>query len=79
VVVLEQGGLTNCYGAMLTDEVQRRLFDYLDHPVVRIHGGESSPSVSKMLERAAFVGQEEIRQAFVKMMADKGVALSAVS
>ena len=79
VVVLEQGGLTNCYGAMLTDEIQRRLFDYLDHPVVRIHGGESSPSVSKVLERAAFVGKEEIREAFAKMIADKGVALSAVS
>jgi 2-oxoisovalerate dehydrogenase E1 component len=79
VVMLEQGGLTNCYGAMLTDEVQRRLFDYLDHPVARIHGGESSPSVSKVLERAAFVGDEEIREAFAKMMADRGVAPSALS
>ena len=79
VVMLEQGGLTNCYGAMLTDEVQRRLFDYLDHPVARIHGGESSPSVSKVLERAAFVGDEEIREAFAKMIADRGVAPSAVS
>ncbi|MBL4826859.1 MAG: hypothetical protein JKY66_03965 [Spongiibacteraceae bacterium] len=75
VVVLEQGGLTNSYGAMLTDEVQRRLFDYLDHPVARIHGGESSPSVSKVLERAAFVGDVEIRNAFAKLLADKGVAL----
>ena len=73
VVVLEQGGLTNSYGAMLTDEVQRRLFDYLDHPVARIYGGESSPSVSKVLERSAFVGEEEIGQAFAKMVQDKGV------
>ena len=73
VVVLEQGGLTNSYGAMLTDEVQRRLFDYLDHPVARIYGGESSPSVSKVLERSAFVGEEEIGQAFAKMVEDKGI------
>ena len=74
VVVLEQGGLTNSYGAMLTDELQRRLFDYLDHPVERINGGESSPSVSKVLERSALVGEEEISHAFTKMMKDKGVA-----
>lgn len=79
VVVIEQGGLTNCYGAMLTDEVQRRMFDYLDHPVARIHGGESSPSVSRALERAAIVDNEKIREAFAKMIADKGFALSAVS
>ena len=74
VVVLEQGGLTNSYGAMLTDELQRRLFDYLDHPVERINGGESSPSVSKVLERSALVGEEEISHAFTKMIKDKGVA-----
>lgn len=75
VVVLEQSPLTVSYGAMLTDEIQRRFFDYLDQPVQRIHGGESSPSVSKVLERAAFVGAEEIRTGFVKMMADKGEPL----
>ena len=44
VVMLEQGPLTASYGAMLTDEVQRRFFDDLDQPVARIHGGESSPA-----------------------------------
>ena len=78
VVVLEQGGLTNSYGAMLTDELQRRTFDYLDHPVIRINGGEASPSVSKVLERAAFVGDEEIRAAFGEMMAAKGAPLKAI-
>jgi 2-oxoisovalerate dehydrogenase E1 component len=76
VVLLEQGPLTASYGAMVTDELQRRLFDYLDHPVQRIHGGEASPSVSKVLERAAFVGDEEIAAAFRRMMADKGTAYS---
>jgi len=78
VVVLEQGPLTVSYGAMLTDEIQRRFFDYLDHPVKRIHGGESSPSVSKVLERAAFVGEAEIRATFATMVADMGSPLAAV-
>ena len=77
VVVLEQGPLTVSYGAMLTDELQRRFFDHLDQPVQRIHGGESSPSVSKVLERAAFVGPEEIRAGYARMMADMGYALVA--
>ncbi len=72
VVVLEQGPLTASYGAMLVDEVQRRCFDDLDQPVARIHGGESSPSVSRVLERAAFVGLEEIKAGFARMMADQG-------
>jgi 2-oxoisovalerate dehydrogenase E1 component len=72
VVVLEQGPLTVSYGAMVADEVQRRFFDELDQPVVRIHGGESSPSVSKVLERAAVVGLEEIKAAYARVMGDSG-------
>jgi len=77
VVVLEQGPLTVSYGAMLTDEIQRRFFDHLDQPVQRIHGGESSPSVSKVLERAALVGAEEIAAGFARMMADQGQPMPA--
>ena len=72
VVVLEQGVLNTSYGGLITDDLQRRMFDYLDHPVARIHGSESSPSVSKVLERASFVGEEEIREGFRQLMADKG-------
>lgn len=77
VVVLEQGPLTTSYGAMLTDEIQRRFFDWLDQPVGRIYGGESSPSVSRMLERAAFVGLEEIKSGFRRVMAEMGLPLAA--
>jgi 2-oxoisovalerate dehydrogenase E1 component len=77
--MLEQGPLTTSYGAMVTDELQRRFFDYLDQPVKRIHGGEASPSVSKVLERAAFVGEEEIRSGFANMIADMGRSFAAVS
>jgi len=72
VVVLEQGPLTTSYGGMVADEVQRRLFDHLDQPVRRIHGGEASPSVSRVLERAAFVGEEEIREGFSALVRDMG-------
>jgi len=76
VVVLEQSPLTASYGAMVTDEVQRRYFDHLDQPVARIRGGVASPSVSKVLERAAFVGIEEIKAGFAAMMADMGRPIS---
>ena len=79
VVMLEQGPLTTSYGAMVTDELQRRYFDYLDQPVKRIHGGEASPSVSRVLERSAFVGEEEIRSGFANMIADMGRSFAAVS
>ena len=75
-VVLEQGPLTVSYGAMVADELQRRFFDELDQPVVRIYGGESSPSVSKVLERAAVVGLEEIKAAYARVMADSGRAVA---
>jgi 2-oxoisovalerate dehydrogenase E1 component len=77
VAILEQGGLTVSYGAMVADEIQRRYFDWLDAPVSRIHGGESSPSVSKVLERAAYVGEDEVRQGFLKALAENGLKLAA--
>ena len=78
VVMLEQGPLTTSYGAMVTDELQRRYFDYLDQPVKRIHGGEASPSVSRVLERSAFVGEEEIRSGFANVIADMGRSFAAL-
>lgn len=72
VVVVEQSPLTVSYGAMLTDEIQRRFFDHLDQPVQRVHGGESSPSVSKVLERAAFAMSHEIEISLRQMMVDIG-------
>lgn len=77
VLVVEQGALGTSYGTLLGDEVQRRLFDWLDQPVKRVHGGEASPSVSKVLERAAFAGWEEIEQGLRSVMADKGRTLAA--
>jgi 2-oxoisovalerate dehydrogenase E1 component len=60
VLIAEQGALGTSYGGWLADEIQRRYFDWLDSPVARVTGGEASPSISKVLERAAIAQTEEI-------------------
>jgi len=60
VLIAEQGALGTSYGGWLADEIQRRFFDWLDQPVQRVTGGEASPSISKVLERAAIAQSEEV-------------------
>jgi len=72
VLIVEQGARGTGYGAMLADEIQRRFFDWLDQPVKRVTGGEASPSISKVLERAAFAGTEEIITGLRDVLADIG-------
>jgi 2-oxoisovalerate dehydrogenase E1 component len=59
VIIAEQGAIGTSYGGWLADEIQRRFFDWLDHPVERVTGGEASPSISKVLERAAIAQKDE--------------------
>jgi 2-oxoisovalerate dehydrogenase E1 component len=60
VLIVEQGSQGTSYGGWLADEIQRRLFDWLDQPVARVTGEEASPSISKVLERAAIARTEEV-------------------
>ena len=60
VLIVEQGARGTSYGGWLSDEIQRRFFDYLDQPVQRVTGGEASPSISRVLERAAIARTEEV-------------------
>lgn len=60
VLVAEQGAIGTSYGGWLVDEIQRRCFDWLDAPVERVTGGEASPSISKVLERAAIAQADEV-------------------
>ncbi len=60
VLIAEQGALGTSYGGWLADEIQRRYFDWLDQPVQRVTGREASPSISKVLERAAIAQSEEV-------------------
>ncbi|MEU3980664.1 thiamine pyrophosphate-dependent enzyme [Streptomyces sp. NPDC026672] len=60
VLIAEQGPPGTSYGGWLADEIQRRLFDWLDHPVERVTGGEASPSISKVLERTVIARSDEV-------------------
>ncbi len=60
VLIAEQGALGTSYGGWLADEIQRRYFDWLDQPVQRVTGGVASPSISKVLERAAIAQDREV-------------------
>ncbi|SMC52621.1 alpha-ketoacid dehydrogenase subunit alpha/beta [Kibdelosporangium aridum] len=69
VLIVEQGAIGTSYGGRLADEIQRRLFDWLDAPVERVTGGEASPSISKVLERAAVARTEEVVTALRRIAA----------
>jgi 2-oxoisovalerate dehydrogenase E1 component len=60
VLIVEQGTLGTSYGGWLADEIQRRFFDWLDQPVQRVSGAESSPSISRVLEQAAIATTDSI-------------------
>ena len=72
VLIVEQGSIGPSYGGMVADLIQSRCFDMLDQPVKRVHGRESSPSISKVLESAACAGPAEIEQGIREAMADQG-------
>jgi 2-oxoisovalerate dehydrogenase E1 component len=67
VLIAEQGPVGTSYGGWLADEIQRRYFDWLDHPVERVTGGVASPSISKVLERAAIARSEEVAEALTRI------------
>jgi 2-oxoisovalerate dehydrogenase E1 component len=60
LLIAEQGAVGTSYGGWLADEIQRRFFDLLDAPVRRVTGGIASPSISKVLERAAIAQTAEM-------------------
>ena len=72
VLIVEQGAQGTSYGAWLADEIQRRFFDYLDQPIERVTGSEASPSISKVLERAAIARTEEVVAGLERIRAGLG-------
>ncbi|BCM20758.1 thiamine pyrophosphate-dependent enzyme [Mesorhizobium sp. J8] len=76
VLVVEQGARGTSYGGLLAAEIQNRCFDWLDQPVQRVHGGEASPSISKVLEAAACARPADIERGLRQVMADQGRPLS---
>jgi 2-oxoisovalerate dehydrogenase E1 component len=71
VLIAEQGPRGTSYGGWLADEIQRRYFDWLDQPVGRVTGGEASPSISQVLERAAIAGTEEVAAVMTAMVSGR--------
>ncbi len=67
VLIAEQGAIGTSYGGWLADEIQRRYFDVLDQAVHRVTGGEASPSISRVLERAAIAKDTEVTAALRAM------------
>jgi 2-oxoisovalerate dehydrogenase E1 component len=74
VLIVEQGARGTSYGGWLADEIQSRFFDWLDQPILRVTGGEASPSISKVLERAAIAGTEEVLAGLLTARAAMGEA-----
>ena len=74
VLIVEQGARGTSYGGWLADEIQRRLFDWLDQPVQRVTGSGSSPSISRILERAAIARTEEVVAGLEAVRANAGGA-----
>ena len=74
VLIVEQGSRGTSYGGWLADEIQRRCFDWLDQPVQRVTGAEASPSISKVLERAAAARTEEVAEGLLQAMRNQGRA-----
>ena len=72
VMIVEQGAIGTSYGGWLSDEIQRRFFDHLDQPVARVTGSEASPSISKVLERAAIARTEEVVAGIRRVLTNKG-------
>ncbi len=67
VLIAEQGARGTSYGGWLADEIQRRFFDWLDHPVERVTGREASPSISKVLEAAAVANADDVAAQLAEM------------
>ena len=77
VLIVEQGALGTSYGGWLADEIQRRFFDWLDQPVQRVTGAESSPSISKVLEQAAIATTSDVIAGLERVRAASGAVVKA--
>jgi 2-oxoisovalerate dehydrogenase E1 component len=68
LMVVEQTSRGPALGARITQEAQARLFDWLDHEIVRVCGTDSAPVVSKVLESAALASVEDVLKGINQVM-----------
>lgn len=74
LVIAEQSTRGTTIGSRIVSEAQTRLFDYLDHEIIHVTGANSSPVVSKILERAALAGVEAVEKALQEIDSRRGRA-----
>lgn len=72
VLLVEQGPACTSYFGWVADELQRRCFDDLDQPVMRVHGLETAPAISKVLESATIASKGEIIAGLRTVMRNQG-------
>ncbi|RWP87895.1 MAG: MFS transporter [Mesorhizobium sp.] len=72
VAVIEQVQRGLSLGGRLTQEIQDRVFDYLDHEILHVTGSLSAPVVSAPLNRAALGGAEKLKAALQSLTAVGG-------
>jgi 2-oxoisovalerate dehydrogenase E1 component len=66
VLIVEQGPRSLTLGARISDEIQERLFDYLDCPVSKVTALDVPPPVSKALEDAVIPSVGQIQAAMAR-------------
>jgi len=72
VLLVEQGSPGPGYTSRIATEITERFFDYLDQPVQRVYGSQSTPTISKVLERAALAYEPEIEAGIARVRRNLG-------
>jgi 2-oxoisovalerate dehydrogenase E1 component len=60
LIVVEQTARGPSLGARIVQEAQEKLFDWLDHEILRVSGSQAAPVVSKVLEKAALANVDDV-------------------
>lgn len=68
LLIVEQTARGTGHGARIAQEAQERLFDWLDHEILRVSGTESAPVVSFALERAALADLDKVCEGYRRLV-----------
>lgn len=74
VLLVEQGSPGPGSTSRIATEITERFFDHLDQPVQRVYGAQSTPTISKVLERAALAYEPEIEAGIARVRTNLGQA-----
>jgi len=70
LIIVEETTRGTSIGGHIVEAAQERLFDWLDHEILHVSGTHSSPVVSKVLERAALAGKEDVMRGLRSLMGE---------